>query len=68
VKPIVDDEAHVTTTAALVGLALSDERRLTVAAAFGAYRELGALLMSFPLPVEIEPASVYTLEIANDRE
>jgi hypothetical protein len=68
VKPVGGDEAYVAAAAPLLGFALDDERRAAVVATFAAYRELAALLMSLPLPPETEPASVYTLEDADDRE
>ena len=58
----IDDDAYVAAAAPLVGLTLDDERRAAVAAAFAGYREAAALLMAFSLPVEIEPAAVYTFE------
>lgn len=63
-----DDQAYVAACATLLGMALDDEQRQAVAAAFAGYRESAALLMSFALPVETEPASVYTLEDVDARK
>ena len=63
-----DDNPFVGQAALIVGLTLDEERRTAVAAAFAAYRDAAALLMSFPLPAGIESASVYTLDDAGDRE
>lgn len=58
--------SYVDETAALLGIALARERRAGVVAAFVAYSDAAALLMNFPLPVEMEQASIYTFADSTD--
>jgi hypothetical protein len=57
---------YVDQTAALLGIPLDGERRAGVVAAFAAFGDAAALLMNFPLPEEMEQASVYSLADASD--
>lgn len=58
--------SYVDQTAALLGIPLGSERRAGVVAAFAAFSDAATLLMNFPLPVEMEQASIYTLGGASD--
>jgi hypothetical protein len=60
VAPFVDQAA------ALLGIPVDAERRAGVAAAFAAYSDAATLLMTFPLPVEMEQASIYVLADGSD--
>jgi hypothetical protein len=53
-------DCYVDQAAALLGLALSNEYRPGVIAAFAAFRTAANLLLEFPMPAEMEPASVYS--------
>ena len=59
-------ESYVDQTAALLGIPLDDDRRAGVIAAFAAFGDAATLLMNFPLPVEMEQASIYTLADPSD--
>ena len=57
---------YVDQAAALLGIPLGMERRAGVLAAFAAFNDAATLLMTFPLPVEMEQASIYILADASD--
>jgi hypothetical protein len=58
--------SYVDHTATLLGMVLSNEHRPGVIATFTAFGMAAKLLMDFPLPAEIEPASVYSLGDESD--
>jgi hypothetical protein len=58
--------SYVDQAAALLGIRLEGECRAGVVAAFMSYNDAATLLMEFPLAVDIEPASVYTLGGASE--
>ena len=70
-RPVPADQpdavaSYVDQAAALLGIGLGSESRDGVVAAFTSYRDAARLLMEFPLAVDIEQASVYTLGSASD--
>jgi hypothetical protein len=58
--------SYVDQAAALLGIRLDSECRDGVVAAFTSYRDAATLLMEFPLAIDIEQASVYTLADPSD--
>ena len=53
--------SYVDQAAALLGIRLDSECREGVVAAFTSYRDAATLLMEFPLAIDLEQASIYTL-------
>ena len=58
--------SYVDQAAALLGIRLDSECRDGVVAAFMSYSDAAKLLMEFPLAIDIEQASIYTLGGGSD--